>query len=161
MLHRLIKREKAKSHKDVVITIKCLILIGLFVLLSGCAFELDQTTEIPSTDNSAEHSSINTNPFKEIEVEKDESRIDQELTRVFEDLEDTDEIDVLLYPREGQVSEGLERFLRDKKKDGLLDYNIMQIANFIAIKGQKQIILEIANRDDVSRITINPRFTTQ
>ena len=93
-------------------------------------------------------------------MEKGELKIDPKLMRVLEKLADTDEIDVLLYPR-GQVSENLEGFLLGKKKEGLLDYNTLQIANLIAIKGQKVVILEIANRDDVSRITNNPRFTTQ
>lgn len=160
MSHSLIQKRKTKNYAGAVITIGFIILLKMLVLLSGCTSEFDQSTTLSSADNSASYSSRNANSFKEIEVEKGELKIDPKLMRVLEKLADTDEIDVLLYPR-GQVSENLEKFLLDKKKEGLLDYNVLQIANFIAIKGQKVVILEIANRDDVSRITNNPRFTTQ
>ena len=151
---------KTKNYTDTVINIGFLISLKMLILLSGCTSEFDQSAALPPADNSASYSSRNANSFKEIEVKKDELKIDQELMRVLEKLADTDEIDVLLYPR-GQVSENLERFLLGKKEEGLLEYNTLKIANLIAIKGQKAVILEIANRDDVSRITNNPRFTTQ
>ena len=159
-MHSLIQKRKTKNYAGAVITFGFIILLKMLVLLSGCTSEFDQSTTLPSADKSASYSSRNANSFKEIEVEKGELKIDPKLMRVLEKLADTDEIDVLLYPR-GQVSENLERFLLGKKKEGLLDYNTLQIANLIAIKGQKVVILEIANRDDVSRITNNPRFTTQ
>ncbi len=88
---------------------------------------------------------------------RSESKIDQELRQTLDKLTDTEEIDVLLYPK--QLGGEIEQFLLTKKKAGLLNYNILQIANCIVIKAPKKVILEIAARDDVSRITSNPRFT--
>jgi hypothetical protein len=90
-------------------------------------------------------------------VEKGASKIDQDLMRVLDSLTETDEIDILVYPR--QMSEEFERFLLGKKNQGLLDYNILQIANCAVVKAPKSVILDIAAQHDVSRITINPRFT--
>lgn len=90
-------------------------------------------------------------------MERDEPKIDKELRQTLDELADTDEIEVLLYPK--QMGGALERDLLTKKDEGLLDYNILQLANCIVIRSQKQVILEMANRDDVTRITINPRFT--
>ena len=97
------------------------------------------------------------NPPKEVEVERGESKIDQDLMRALDKLADTDEIDVLLYPK--QMGEDFERFLLTKKNQGMLDYNILQLANCVVIKAPKKVIQEIAARNDVSRITMNPRFT--
>ena len=90
-------------------------------------------------------------------MERGESKIDQELRQALDRLADTDEIEVLLYPK--QMGGTIEEFLLAKKGEGLLDYNVLQLANCIVIKAQKKVILEIANRDDVSRIAVNPRFT--
>jgi hypothetical protein len=90
-------------------------------------------------------------------MQTDESKIDQKLRQALDKLADTDEIEVLLYPE--QMGGALERDLLTKKDEGLLDYNVLQLANCIVIRSQKQVILEMANRDDVTRITINPSFT--
>lgn len=90
-------------------------------------------------------------------MERGESKIDQDLRRALDKLTETDEIDALLYPK--QMGEDFERFLLTKKNEGLLDYNILHIANCVVIKAPKKVILEIAARDDVSRVSINPRFT--
>lgn len=86
-----------------------------------------------------------------------ESKIDKDLIQVLDKLTDKDQIDVLLYPK--QTGEEFETFLLTKKKEGVLDYNVLQIANCVVIKATKGLIWEIAARDDVFRITINPRFT--
>lgn len=91
-------------------------------------------------------------------MERGGSKIDQELRQALDKLTDTEEIDVLLYPK--QTREDFEGFLLIKKNEGVLDYNFLQLANCFVIKAPKKVILEIAARDDVSRITINPRFTT-
>ncbi len=90
-------------------------------------------------------------------MEESKSKIEQELRQALEKLADTDEIDVLLYAR--RMGEDLERFLLTSKNEGLLDYNILQLANCIVVKAPKKVILEIAARDDVFRIASNPRFT--
>ena len=69
-------------------------------------------------------------------------------------LTDKEEIDVLVYPK--QIGEDFKGFLVTKKNEGVLDYNILQIANCVVIKARKNLILEIATRNDVSRIAINP-----
>ena len=85
------------------------------------------------------------------------SKIDQDLMQVLDKLEDADEVDVLLYPR--QMDKDFERILQTKKREGALDYNILTLANCVVIKAPKQVILDMAARDDVSRIAVNPRFT--
>ena len=90
-------------------------------------------------------------------MERGETKIDQELRQALDKLSDEEEIDVLLYPK--QMSEDFEGFLLTKKNEGLLDYNFLQLANCFVIKAPKKVILEIAGRDDVSQLTVNPRFT--
>ena len=85
------------------------------------------------------------------------SKIDRDLIRVLDRLTDTDEVEVLLYPK--HVDKAFERLLQTKKSEGILDYNILKLANCVAIKAPKPIILELAARDDVSRVAVNPRFT--
>ena len=86
-----------------------------------------------------------------------DSRIDQDLKEVLDTLKDQDEIDVLLYPK--VMGKSIKEMLQSKKDEGLLDYNVLAIANCIVVKAPKKIILQIATRDDVSRIAVNPRFT--
>lgn len=90
-------------------------------------------------------------------MKKRQSKIDQALKQVLDKLADIDEIDVLLYPK--QMGEPFENVLLTKKNEGLLDYNVLQLANCIVIKAQKKVILELAARNDVDRVAINPRFT--
>lgn len=91
-------------------------------------------------------------------MERGEPKIDQELRQALDKLTDKEEIEVLLYPK--RTGEDFERLLLTKKNEGLLDYNFLQLANCYVIKAPKKVILEIAARDDVSQLTINPRFTT-
>jgi len=90
-------------------------------------------------------------------MESRKPKIDQPLQQALDGLMDQAEIDVLLYPT--QMREEFKQFLQTKKNEGLLDYNILQMANCVVIKAPKKVILELADRDDVSRITINPKFT--
>jgi hypothetical protein len=90
-------------------------------------------------------------------MERGESKIDKELRQALDQLADQEEIDVLLYPK--QLGGEFERFLLTQKKEDMLDYNILKIANCVVIKASKKVILEIADRDDVSRISVNPKFT--
>ncbi len=90
-------------------------------------------------------------------METKEAKIDKDLKRELDKLKDENEIDVLLYPK--QLGEDLKEFLQTKKNEGLLDYNILQMANCIVIRAAKKVIVEITARDDVVRITMNPRFT--
>jgi hypothetical protein len=92
-------------------------------------------------------------------VNRDEQKIDKELIGTLDRLGDEDRLDVLVYPK--QMGEEFERFLQARKTEGYLEYNILKLANCIVVNAPKKVILEIAARDDVSRITINPRFTIQ
>ena len=90
-------------------------------------------------------------------METGESKIDRDLRQALDKLTDKEEIDVLLYPKE--IGEGFKELLQSKKNEGLLDYNVLEIANCIVVKAPKKIILELAARNDVSRIAMNPTFT--
>jgi len=92
-------------------------------------------------------------------VETGKSKIDRDLTQALDTLTDQEEIDVLLYPKERD--EGLRELLRSKQKGGVLEYNILEIANCIVVRAPKKIILELAVRNDVSRLAMNPKFTVQ
>lgn len=91
-------------------------------------------------------------------MESGESKLDKELKQALDQLTDTEEIDVLLFPK--YMDREFESFLQTQKNKGLLDYSILQLANCVVIKATKKVILEIAARAEVSRISINPRFTT-
>ena len=93
-------------------------------------------------------------------MERGKSKIDEELMRDLEELADTDKIDALVYPQ-GEINQDLKRFFSEKNQQGLLNYKILQIGNFIAIHSCKAMIIEISCREDVFRITKNPRFTAQ
>jgi hypothetical protein len=90
-------------------------------------------------------------------MERVKSKLDQVLKQTLDKLTDQEELDVLVYPQ--QPGGEFEQFLSGRKNEGWLDYNVLHLANCVVIKASKKIILEIAARDDVSRLTINPRFT--
>jgi hypothetical protein len=94
-------------------------------------------------------------------MQSGKSKIEPELKEALDKLEDEDEdeIEALIFPKK-QGGE-IERLLQAKKKAGELDYNVLLIANCIAIKASKKFILELASRDDVIRLSANPKFTAQ
>ncbi len=89
---------------------------------------------------------------------KNRPKIDEDLKRQLKELGDDEQIDVLLHP--GRMEGNLKRFLMSGKNEGELDYNILEIANCIAVKSTKKVILEIAARDDVGQVTIQPTLST-
>lgn len=89
-------------------------------------------------------------------MDRREPNVDDDLSHTLSALSDAAELDVLVYP--ARTSEDLENFLAEKKGEGVLDYNILRIANSIAVKGSKRAILEIAARGDVLRVSTNPRM---
>ena len=91
-------------------------------------------------------------------MKNNEPRIDKGLTLALDKFTDEEVIDALLHPE--QMGENLKRFLMSRKNEGKLDYNVLEIANCIAVKAGKRVILEIAAREDVARVTIHPKLTT-
>ena len=89
-------------------------------------------------------------------MERSPTKIDPDVMWSLERLGDQQEIDVLVYPT--RFGGEFERFLQTRKHQGALDYNILQLANCVVVKASKQAILEIAARDDVAKISANPRF---
>ncbi len=90
-------------------------------------------------------------------MEEVKSKLDQDLKQTLDKMTDQEEIDVLVYPK--QSGGEFEQFLFSKKNEGMLDYNILPMANCVVIKASKRITLEVAARDDVFRLTTNPRLT--
>lgn len=91
-------------------------------------------------------------------MKNNEPKIDKALMLALDKLTDEEEIYALLYPK--QMGENLKKFLMSRKNEGKLDYNILEIANCIAVKAGKRVILAIAAREDVARVTIQPKLTT-
>lgn len=90
-------------------------------------------------------------------MEEFKSKLDQALQQTLDKMADQEEIDALVYPKHSGGE--FEQFLFNKKNAGLLDYNVLPLANCVVVKASKKIILEIAARNDVSRVASNPRFT--
>ncbi len=90
-------------------------------------------------------------------MNKGESKLDVNAKQALDRLTDTAEMDVLVYPT--HITEAFKQFLREKQGEGVLKYNILQLANCAAVKARKRVILEIAARDDVSQIRVNPKVS--
>lgn len=86
------------------------------------------------------------------------SKIDLDLMQKLDALAGEEQIEALVHPM--RMGENLSNFLTRAKSEGELDYNILEIANCIAVRASKTVILKIAARDDVSQVTSQPRFTT-
>ncbi len=87
-----------------------------------------------------------------------QTKIEKDLMLALDKLNDEEEIDALLFPK--LMGESLKKFLMSSKNKGELDYNLLNIANCVAVKASKRVILEIADREDVARVTIQPKLTT-
>ncbi len=135
------------------------LLMSFSLLLAGCTSKSSQSINYTSNNSILSSPSTNTPSVNKTSMAINDSKISSELMDILDTLGDADEIDVLVYPS-GVIGEELKNFLSQRQREGTLNFNILELANCIAVKGQKQTILEIANRDDVSRITANPRFTT-
>ncbi len=86
-----------------------------------------------------------------------EAKLDADVRRTLDQLTATAQIDVLVYPK--QITPSFKQYLQKRREEGVLEYNILHLANCAVVKASKQVILEIAARDDVARIGTNPRFT--
>ncbi len=90
-------------------------------------------------------------------MSKGESKLDADVKQALDKLADTAEMDVLVYPT--QITETFKQFLQKKQDEGILKYNILQLANCAVVKASKRVILEIAAQDEVSKIRMNPRVS--
>ncbi len=88
-----------------------------------------------------------------------QSKIDQELKLALKSLSDAERTDALIHPK--YIGQEIENFLLTKKNEGLLDYNILKLANCIFVRATKDVLYKIADRDDVLHISVNPTFKTQ
>lgn len=86
-----------------------------------------------------------------------ESKLEAALRSSLDALADEEEIDVLVHPT--RMGAPIERFLAEAKRAGQVDYNVLKLAGCIAVQAPKRLILQIAERDDVARLSANPRFT--
>ena len=85
-----------------------------------------------------------------------EAKLDGTLRQLLAGIADEDEIDLLVHPT--RMGGSIESFLSEAKGAGRLDYNVLELAGCIALKAPKKVILEIARRDDVARLSANPSF---
>lgn len=83
-------------------------------------------------------------------------KLDQDLLQILQSLDDQEEVTVLVYA--DNIRENLEAFLARKMQSGDLKYNILRLANAVAVQARKEIIVEIAGRAEVRRIRTSPRF---
>ena len=86
-------------------------------------------------------------------------KMSNELADLLNELNRDEEIDVLVYVKRPSTS--LEEYLQVKKEKGELQFNFLEYANCYVVEAPKPILLEIAEREDVSRMDVNPRFTVQ
>ena len=90
-------------------------------------------------------------------MNKGETKLDADVKLALDKLANMAEMDVLVYPI--QITETFKQFLQNKQDEGILEYNILHLANCAFVKAPKKVILEIAARDDISQIRMNPRVT--
>ena len=70
---------------------------------------------------------------------------------------DADEpVEVLVHPA-GDAGALVEE-LRSRSERGELEFNVLELAGVIALRARQRTVDELAARDDVARITVNPRF---
>ena len=90
---------------------------------------------------------------------KNQPTISVDLQRLLDGLADEEQAEALLYA--GPISERLEQFLEGKKEEGVLEYNVLEMAGCVALRAARKVILELADLEEVSRLETNPRFSTQ
>ena len=84
-------------------------------------------------------------------------KADPDLRETLDRLKGSDVVDVLVYPTGG--TEDLFANLTTRQETGDLQFNVLELAGCIVVRAQRDMINELAVRNDVSRITINPTLT--
>ena len=87
-----------------------------------------------------------------------DDKADPELRRTLDQLGDRDSIEVLVYPSGNP--DDLVAHLADQREAGDLEFNVLALAECIAVRARRPTIDAIAGRVDVARVAVNPTFTT-
>jgi hypothetical protein len=86
-----------------------------------------------------------------------DAKIDAALGSLLDQLADQDDVEALVFPRAGGTT--LQSFLTTESDQGTLEFNVLELAGCIAVRAKKRIILALAAREDVQRVTVNPTFS--
>ena len=92
-------------------------------------------------------------------MDQGEKKMGKELVEVLNKLKVNEEIDVLIYVK--QPATAFDEYLQVKKEKGELKFNFLEFAKCYVVEASKRLLLEIADRRDVSRMEVNPRFGVQ
>jgi hypothetical protein len=87
----------------------------------------------------------------------DDSTAADELQSLLASMREDEEASVLVYPT-GSTRDLLQD-LDQHRKAGRADYNQLELAGCIAVRASKNVISQIARRNDVERVIPNPTFT--
>jgi hypothetical protein len=87
-----------------------------------------------------------------------EQNVDPELRIALDRLSEGQTADVLVYP--SGDSADLVAHLSLRRDRGDLDFAVLELAGCISLRADRTTIHDIAARDDVARVAINPTFTT-
>lgn len=86
-------------------------------------------------------------------------KISRELMDALSGLTESEVIDVLVYVK--RPAAGFEEYLQAEKERGELRFNYLEYAACYVVEASKQLLLGLADREEVSRMTVNPRFGVQ
>ena len=84
-------------------------------------------------------------------------KADPDLRRTLDRLGKDETLEVLVYPASG--TEELVAYLAARRDTDDLQFNLLELANCIALRAPRSTIDEVLARSDVARVTINPTFT--
>lgn len=85
------------------------------------------------------------------------SKLDDDLTQALQALPVDGQIEVLVHPR-GVIGE-LEDYLASVKAAGDLEFNVLELAHCVVVRASATAVQNIAARDDVEKVTLQPRVT--
>lgn len=86
------------------------------------------------------------------------AKLDDDLVQALQALPEDGEIEVLVHPRGGLGD--LENYLAAEKAAGNLEFNILGLAHCAVVRASATGVKNIAARDDVNRVTLQPRVST-
>jgi hypothetical protein len=92
-------------------------------------------------------------------VNQGSEKISKELMDDLSELTESDVIDVLMYVK--KPAAGFDEYLQAEQEKGELRFNYLEYADCYVVEASKQLLLELADREEVSRMTVNPRFGVQ
>lgn len=92
-------------------------------------------------------------------MEQSERKTNKVLVEVLNKLKEDEEIDVIVCVKKPVTD--FDEFLQVKKEKGELKFNFLEFSDCYVVEASKPLLLEIAAREDVSRMEINSRFGVQ